>query len=354
MHIGLTYDLRCQYLAEGYSLEETAEMDQLDTINALDGALVSLGHQVDRVGHVRHLVDKLAAGQRWDLVFNICEGLTGFSRESQVPAILDAYHVPYTFSDPLTSALCLHKAMAKSVMRSRGVPTADHQVAESVDDIDRMKIGFPAFVKPVGEGTGKGISPASKVTNQFELHRVCKDLLQRFAQPVIIEPFLPGREFTVSILGQASRARVLGTLEIVLLAEAEPEVYSYTNKERCEELVEYRQVTSAQSVVAIAETNALAAWRALGCRDAGRVDLRCDVHGDPLVMEINPIAGMHPTHSDLPMTASAIGMNYRDLVAAIVSETCWRTMQSSPEPRQLRPARPHFMSDSAVHSAAMK
>ncbi len=341
MQVGLTFDLRSRFLAEGYSFEETAEMDSEQTIDAIANALASLGHHVDRVGHARDLIDKLAAGQRWDMVFNIAEGLKGFGRESQVPAILDLYEIPYTFSDPLTLAVCLHKGMAKMVMRERGIATAPFQVVETLADCNQITCDFPAFVKPIGEGTGKGISPASKVTSRFELHHVCEELLHRFSQPAIIEPFLPGREFTVSILGQGARARVLGTLEICLRADAEPEVYSYSNKERCEEVVEYQLVSAQDPLVASAEATALMAWRALGCRDAGRVDLRCDQQGSPMVMEVNPIPGMHPTHSDLPMTATAIGLTYADLVANIVNEACWRSLPASSY-QQFSPPSPHF------------
>jgi D-alanine-D-alanine ligase len=149
---------------------------------------------------------------------------------------------------------------------------------------------------------------------------VCRRLLDQFRQPVLIERFLPGREFTVGILGTGDAAKVLGTLEIVLNANAEPGVYSYVNKERCEDLVEYRLVPAAgDSPVAQAEQIALAAWRIVGGRDAGRIDLRCDELGRPQLIEINPLAGLHPTHSDLPMLWTATGGEYADLVGRIVA-----------------------------------
>src|SRR4051812_23775661 len=107
MRIGLTYDLRSEYLAAGYGEEETAEFDRADTIDALEQALVALGHEADRIGNVRQLTQRLALGDRWELVFNIAEGLHGIAREAQVPALLDAFDIPYTFSDPLVMALCL-------------------------------------------------------------------------------------------------------------------------------------------------------------------------------------------------------------------------------------------------------
>lgn len=325
MHIGLTYDLRAEYLADGYSEEETAEFDRPDTIDALEAALRELGHHPDRIGHARQLVGRLACGDRWDLVLNIAEGLWGRAREAQVPAILDVYRIPYTFSDPLVTAVCLDKGLTKMAVRAAGVPTADFAVVERSEDVGRVDLGWPVFAKPVAEGTGKGIGPASKISDRGRLQAVCDDLLQRFDQGVLVERFLPGREFTVGICGTRREAEVLGTLEIVLLPNAEADAYSYGNKERCEELVEYRLADAGQDAeVRRAEQIALEAWRALGCRDAGRVDLRSDEAGQPQFMEVNPLAGLHPQHSDLPMLCSARGIPYTELIRRIIRSAAQR------------------------------
>ncbi|MDX1946168.1 MAG: D-alanine--D-alanine ligase [Pirellulaceae bacterium] len=325
MLIGLTYDLRQEYLAAGFSDEETGEFDRPDTVAAIESALRALGHQTDRIGHARQLVSRLAQGDRWDLVFNIAEGLAGVSREAQIPAILEVYGIACTFSDPLVMALTLHKGLTKTVVAAAGIPTPAFAVVEREGDVDRITLPFPLFAKPVAEGTGKGVSPASKAANLDQLRTVCQQLLARHDQPVLVETYLPGREFTVGITGTGELARPLGTLEILLLAGAEADAYSYVNKERCEELVEYRLVSAERdATVRSAEVTALAAWRVLDCRDGGRVDLRCDPDGVPSFMEVNPLAGLHPEHSDLPILATKVGLPYVELIGQIVASAAPR------------------------------
>lgn len=325
MRIGLTYDLRAEYLAAGYGEEETAEFDQGETIDGLERAVRALGHEAVRIGHARQLMAQLAAGARWDLVLNIAEGMYGLGREAQVPAILDVYRIPYTFSDPLVTALCLHKGLTKLVVQAAGLPTPRFALVEQPGDARRVDLPLPLFAKPVAEGTGKGIGPTSKITDRGTLAEVCDQLLAKYRQPVLVETFLPGREMTVGILGTGDDARVVGTMEVLLGPQAEPDVYSYTNKERSEELVDYRLGDpKVDAEVRRAEEVALGAWRALGCRDGGRIDLRSDAGGEPNFLEVNPLAGMHPTHSDLPMIGRFVGMSYVELVGAILASASKR------------------------------
>ena len=322
MKIGMTYDLRQDYLAEGLGEEETAEFDRPDTIEAIENALYDLGYETDRIGNIRTLATRLIHGDRWDMVFNIAEGLKGFGREAQVPALLDAYDIPYTFSDPLVLSLTLHKGMAKHVIRDMGLPTPDFFVVESETDIGHIDMGFPLFAKPVAEGTGKGINAASKIKNRKELISVCRTLLDTYNQPILVERFLPGREFTVGVVGTGKDAKTIGVIEVILRENAEPHAHSYWNKERCEELVEYRLVHDP--VGEMAKEVALAAWRGLGCRDGGRIDLRSDESGMPNFIEANPLAGLHPEHSDLCIIAQQAGMTYVSLIEAIMSSALER------------------------------
>jgi D-alanine-D-alanine ligase len=316
MNVGLTYDLRAEYLAAGYGEEETAEFDRPDTVDAIERAIGQLGHTTDRIGNVRQLVARLAAGDRWDLVFNIAEGLHGIGREAQVPALLDAYDIPYTFSDPLVLALTLHKGLTKRVLRDLGLPTPDFCVVETEADIARVNLPFPLFVKPVAEGTAKGIDGDSKVDSREGLERVCRRLLATYRQPALVETYLPGREFTVGITGTGADAVAVATIEIELLSKAEPHGYTYVNKEQCEELCRYR--LADREWAGRAEELSLAVWRGLGCRDGGRVDLRADAQGQLSVMEVNPLPGMHPEHSDLPILCTAVKVPFLELIRRIV------------------------------------
>ena len=267
MKIGLTYDLRSDYLAEGYSEEETAEFDRPDTIEAIEAALLELGYRTDRIGNAKRLVERLAQGDRWDLVFNIAEGLHGVAREAQVPAILDVYDIPYTFSDPLVLSLALHKNLTKTIVRQAGIATPEFALVAEPADVDAVDLPFPLFAKPVAEGTSKGITAASKIVDRQALRRVCGELLDQFRQPVLVETFLSGREFTVGLTGTGAEAQVLATVEISLLPGAEAEVYSYTNKEQCEELVRYVLVRPERRSAGRGRSTRWR-WRRGGCWDA--------------------------------------------------------------------------------------
>jgi D-alanine-D-alanine ligase len=319
MRVGLTFDLRDEYRQMGFSEEEVAEFDSPETIDAIEASLRRLGFSVERIGRLHALLPRLLRGERWDFVFNICEGLYGRSREAQVPALLEAFGIPCTFADPLTCALTLDKAMAKRVVRDAGLPTAPFSLVREPAELAEVDLPLPLFAKPLAEGTGKGIGPHSYIASREALAGVVLELLARYRQPVLVESFLPGREFTVGIVGTGRQARVIGVLEVRLRDQAEPVAYSFVNKERCEELVDYRLVDDDEALEAARV--ALKAYRVLEGRDAGRVDLRSDACGRPHFLELNPLAGLHPTHSDLPILASLAGWRYDDLIAAIV-ESC--------------------------------
>ena len=212
--------------------------------------------------------------------------------------------------------------MTKRVIRDLGIPTPDFHVIETEADLDKVDLPYPLFAKPVAEGTGKGINKASRIRSHDELTRVCRVLLAGYEQPVLVERFLPGREFTVGILGTGNDAWAMGNLEVILEGQAEPDAYSFHNKEHWVERVQYRLVNDKMAEEAVEV--ALAAWRGLGCRDAGRVDLRADANGNPNFIEVNPLAGIRPEYSDLPILAKLAGVSYQNLLKMIMQSAMRR------------------------------
>jgi D-alanine-D-alanine ligase len=333
MRVALVYDLRDDYHALGFSEEAVAEFDSVETIDALASALEALGCEPVRVGRGQALAKQLVDGVRYDLVFSIAEGVKGRSREAQVPALCELFEQPYLFSDALTMAVSLDKAVAKRLVRDAGVPTPAFVVAETAGEVADWDT-FPAFVKPLAEGTGKGCEAGSLVHHVQELEAAVKRVAERFHQPALVERFLSGREFTVGIAGNGGDACVLGVCEILLKAMTEANVYSLLNKERCEDLVTYTRADDAEA--GRATSYALAAYKALGCRDAARMDFRSDANGEPYFLEANPLAGLHPAHSDLPILAAQNGIEFVPLIGMILEAGLARYGLRLPHRERLR------------------
>jgi len=322
MKIGITYDLKSDYLAMGLSEEEAAEFDKIETIDAIDSALLELGYETVRIGHAHALLKRIAAGERWDAVFNICEGLDGIGREAQVPAILDLFRIPYVFSDPLVLSLCLHKGMTKRVIRDLGLATPGFAVISQESEISEINLPYPLFAKPVAEGTGKGIGQNSCISNVEELTASVTEKLHRYNQPVLVETFLPGREFTVGVVGTADKSHSIGLMECHFRENVALNAYSYDNKSNYEDFMDYSVPTDdvAEKVCKLAVDS----WKGLGCRDGGRVDIRLDAQGVPNFIEVNPLAGLHPIDSDLVIIAGKYGISYTQLIGMIMESAMIR------------------------------
>ncbi len=314
MRIGLTYDLRSWYLERGYTMDETAEFDKEETVAALEHTLARLGYETERIGNIFELVEKLAAGKRWDMVFNIAEGLYGDGRESVVPALLDQYRIPYVFSGPVVMGISLNKYLARLVVEAAGVPVPPGIIAATAGDLEKATaLTFPLFVKPVAEGTGKGITERSVVRDMGALNTMAAELFAVYRQPVLIEEYLPGREFTVGVTGSGADAKVTGGMEVICRDNLP---YSVEVKEHYEDYAQYRVYDEV--IRDECDAVALGAWRALGAVDAGRVDMKADINGRMCFIEANPLAGLNPVHSDLPMLSRMNGMNFDTLMKLIM------------------------------------
>ncbi|MBF0182093.1 MAG: D-alanine--D-alanine ligase [Magnetococcales bacterium] len=316
MRIALVYDLREEYQDLGLDEEALAEFDRPETLDALETALRSGGHDIERVGSARALIAALAAGERWDLVFNIAEGMLGRGREALVPALLEAYGIPCLFSDAVTMAITLDKAICKRLARDAGLPTTPFCLLEKESDLAACSLPFPLFVKPVAEGSGKGCDIASRVEDPAALATRFRELRRRFCQPVLAEPFLPGREFTVGIVGNGEKPMLHEVAEVVVRNERDAGIYGFANKEHSSSLVHYRRADDAEARMALA--TGLALYRLTGCRDAGRIDLRSDAAGIPHCLEINPLPGLHPTLSGLPILAGFAGWSHARMILSMV------------------------------------
>lgn len=320
--VGLTFDLKEDYLKLGYNHQEVAEFDAPETIDALEQTITRLGFEVIRIGNIFSLVNFLNKGNRCDLVFNICEGMFGMAREAQVPGLLDAYRIPYVFSEPEILSLALDKGLTKLVLKQAGILTAEFLVASHITDIQNIGIPFPLFVKPVAEGTSKGIDGFSLVNSATQLYNSVEYLLETYHQPVLVESFLPGREFTVGITGSGNDTKSLGVLEIILNDHAPHPIYSYTVKKEWEKYASYK-IADDPVALKCAEI-AVDVWKIIKGKDAGRVDFRLDAAGNPNFVEVNPLAGLNPTYSDLPMLARLSGTSYDQLISAILNSAITR------------------------------
>ncbi len=306
MKIGLTYDLRSWYLDRGYSMEDTAEFDKQETVDAIEDALKKMGFETEPVGNAFQLIEALAAGKRWDLVFNIAEGLYGDGRESVVPAILDQYKIPYVFSGPVIMGISLNKHLTRLIVSAAGVPVSPGMLISELNDIEKCNLQYPLFVKPVSEGTGKGITEKSLVNSPAELKEMVEWILKRFDQPALVEEYLPGREFTVGVIGSGDEAVAIGGMEI----ECKITFPIQLNLRRI--IRNYcKYIPMAKEFTEECKTVALNVWKALGGVDAGRVDLKADRNGRICFIEVNPLAGLHPVHSDLPILSRMTGIEYQ-------------------------------------------
>jgi D-alanine-D-alanine ligase len=308
-----------------------AEWDEQGTIDAVAAALSTIGEVV--LLEANETFPNRLRAARPDFVFNIAEGLYGPNREGHVPAICEFYGIPYHASDPLSLSLCLHKGRTKEMLLQHGVPTAPFTIARTRDDARNVTLPFPLFAKPCFEGSGKGVTVQSLCHNRAELVARVEALLDTYKQPVLIETWLPGLEFTVAVIGNGEEARCLPIvgMNFDVLPAGAPPIYGYEAKWLWDTIANPLQLFECPARVPAEltrdiEAAALAAYRALECRDWCRIDVRCDGAGRPMVVELNPLPGILPDPMDnscFPKAARAAGMSYDDLIRT-VADIAWR------------------------------
>jgi len=311
-------------VAELIARDEFAEWDSPATIAAIESALSRLG-KVIRLEAKDDFPERLRA-TRPDIVFNIAEGFHGVNREAHVPAICEFFGIPYSGSDPFTLSLCLDKARTKETLTFHGIPTPKFAVVEKIEDLDavRKELSLPLFVKPLHEGSSKGITDSNLCWDRKHLLRQTKVLLENYRQPVLIEEYLPGKEFTCAVLGNGDEATVLPIvgMNFETLPKGALPIYSFDAKfvwDRPENPLDIFQCPAriTRELRASIERVTLDAYRVLGCRDWARIDVRLDAAGVPNVLEVNPLPGILPDPADnscLPKAARAAGINYEELI----------------------------------------
>ena len=340
------------------STDEFAEWDSVATIDAVADALGLLG-EVIRLEATADFPAALREA-RPDVVFNIAEGLRGVNREAHVPAICEFFGIPYSGSDPLTLSLCLDKARTKEVLAYHGVPTAAFALISSAEEIPALRsrirtvhhvtkahvvpserpLHLPLFVKPVHEGSSKGITEKNLCRSLQELEQQIDFLLETYRQPVLVEEFLPDDEFTCAILGNGDNATVLPLvgMNFAALPEGALPIYGFEAKwlwDRPENPLEMffcpAPVTDVKRRAI--ESVVLRAYRVLGCRDWSRIDVRLDAGGTPNVVEVNPLPGILPNPEDnscFPKAARAAGLSYDELIQSCLRHAAERQGISLP------------------------
>ncbi len=265
---------------------------------------------------------------RPDLVFNVAECANGISREAQIPAMLDMLQIPYTGSDPLTLATCLDKARTKEVLSHYKIPTAKFLLVETISDLKNFDLRFPVIVKPVAEGSGKGIFNSSLLYSLDKLKENLTNNLQSYNQPFLVEEFLPGREFTVAIIGNGEDAEVLPIVEINLseLPKELAPIYSYEAKWIVDTRDNPLNIFSCPAHIDASleekiKAISLNTYKVLRCRDWSRIDIRLDANGEPNIIEINPLPGILPDPKDnscFPKAARSSGLSYEEMINKVL------------------------------------
>jgi D-alanine-D-alanine ligase len=320
LKVGFTFNVKRVNPDPQGEQDEEAEYDSPKTLQAIREAIASYGHEVVDLEATADLPLQLASTPV-DVVFNIAEGFKGRSRESQVPALLELLDIPYTGSDPAALSVSLDKALAKRMVRTHGILTPAYLLMHTGRErLPRELQRFPLLVKPVAEGTSKGVTKRSVVRDEGELREMAREIIAKYRQPALAEEYVAGREFTVGLLGER-RPRALPVMEIEFLDKSDPApIYSFEMKQDWSDRIRYQvPARLSEREVDRLERAARECFAALGCRDVARIDFRMDAEGRIFFIEANPLPGLSPGWSDLVLIAEAAGMDYRSLIGEILS-----------------------------------
>lgn len=322
--VGLTYDLKTDYkFKDGDPADANAEFDHPSTIDVIASAIEANDFKVERIGNAGNLLERLAS-LKVDIVFNISEGISGRNRESQVPAILEMAGIPFVGADALTLGLTLDKVMAKKIFIADKIPTPKFFEVSSSEQLGNTNhYKFPLIVKPRFEGSSKGLSESSRVQSKEELREQVEYIINTYKQPALIEEFISGQEFTVAIIGN-DEPEIMPVVQIKIDGKLKLNDKFYTFARITSDRLEYvcPAKISAELKKNLDEL-ALKTYRAVECRDFGRVDFRVDQDGKPYVLEINPLPSLS-TEDVFKLIAENIGITYEDIIGKILNSAIKR------------------------------
>ncbi|HHV83225.1 MAG TPA: ATP-grasp domain-containing protein [Tepidanaerobacter syntrophicus] len=269
-----------------------------------------------------------------NLVFNLCNGIRGETKQAQIPAILEFAGIPYTGSSILGHTLALNKNYACKVFKGSDVPTPEFLCIYGKDDLMQLrdrKIKFPVLIKPCDEGSGRGIHQDSLVYDFRSLNRKVQQELRLYNPPIMLTEYIKGREFTVGILGNGNNLEVLPILEISFeaLPDGLAKFYSFEVKSNYADKTIFRCPAPLDNELKInIEKTAKKAYNALNLRDYARVDIRVK-NDTPYVLEINSLPGLQKGYSDITKMAGACKLGYEGLIFKIVENAINRYKQTS-------------------------
>ncbi len=321
--VGIAYNLKKGISSDCEDLE--AEYDSYDTIDAISKVFAAENMKVVPLEADGDFIERLKASGV-DIVFNIAEGIHGRGRESQVPAILNFLGIPFSGSDETTLGLSLDKALTKRYLSTFRIETPPYQIVRSPDFKLDTSLTFPLIIKPNAEGSGKGISDLAVVDNEEQLSELINKNFKLYGQPMLIEKYIKGREFTVGILGNGKDMTVFEPMEICYLQhEREHQIYSYKVKTNYQKYVSYNCPSNLDTATS-EKMKSIAAqiYEALDCQDMSRIDFRLSEDGTVYFIEINPLPGLAPNYSDYPMLAGFCGMSYGKLILSILNNALKR------------------------------
>ncbi len=333
MNIAFTYNVKHNHPSTDLKEQVDLEFDSPKVINEIVITLKELGHTVVQIEaddnafiKLKNLKDK----NKVDLVFTIAEGLWGDARESQIALYCEVLKIPYTHSSPSTHAITLDKQFTKWILQGAKIvkiPESQTIVNKEYEIEESLK--FPLIVKPNKEGSSKGIMDINVVRNSNDLEERIKTISENFTKEIIVEEYIEGREFTVSVLGNNDGVRVLPIIEQTFdflpkgmnkIASLELKYLYEWDKKKIDEICVCPAKIEKKLEQEITETSK-EICKVLDVRDAARIDYRLNEKGELYFLEINTLPGLNPdpeAPSYYVISAQKDGLSFKEMLNQII------------------------------------